>query len=141
MLGGKKLKPENIPRQPKTMFFVLDGVSTRFENHQSKPTALDLKSYLADQFDVSFDCFFVSCGSRVFRDEDIISGLPPFAIVVKSKDVGGKGGFGSLLRGGQSGFIDKSFTNNNTACRDLEGRRIRHVSRLVFIPNLSLIPF
>jgi len=37
---------------------------------------------------------------------------------------GGKGGFGALLRGqGRDGKI----TDNFDACRDLSGRRIRHV--------------
>jgi hypothetical protein len=38
--------------------------------------------------------------------------------------LGGKGGFGALLRGqGRDGKI----TDNFDACRDLSGRRIRHV--------------
>ena len=39
--------------------------------------------------------------------------------------VGGKGGFGALLRGlGR----DPSKTTNQDACRDLHGRRLRHVN-------------
>eukprot|EP01097_Dermamoeba_algensis_P009505 TRINITY_DN66_c0_g1_i1.p1 TRINITY_DN66_c0_g1~~TRINITY_DN66_c0_g1_i1.p1 ORF type:complete len:297 (-),score=100.81 TRINITY_DN66_c0_g1_i1:90-980(-) len=40
---------------------------------------------------------------------------------------GGKGGFGSLLRGGPQGVTLKKTTNFD-ACRDLNGRRIRHVN-------------
>ncbi len=38
--------------------------------------------------------------------------------------VGGKGGFGALLRSGARG----SQTANFDACRDLSGRRLRHVN-------------
>ena len=38
--------------------------------------------------------------------------------------VGGKGGFGALLRSGARG----SKTENFDACRDLNGRRLRHVN-------------
>jgi len=41
---------------------------------------------------------------------------------------GGKGGFGSLLRGSQPGAA-KITTTNFGACRDLNGRRIRHVEQ------------
>jgi len=40
---------------------------------------------------------------------------------------GGKGGFGSLLRGGNTRVGQKKTTNFD-ACRDLNGRRIRHAS-------------
>eukprot|EP01091_Cochliopodium_minus_P012030 TRINITY_DN3557_c0_g1_i1.p1 TRINITY_DN3557_c0_g1~~TRINITY_DN3557_c0_g1_i1.p1 ORF type:complete len:330 (-),score=119.61 TRINITY_DN3557_c0_g1_i1:6-995(-) len=39
---------------------------------------------------------------------------------------GGKGGFGSLLRGGPKGVKVNRVTNKD-ACRDLSGRRLRHV--------------
>ena len=38
--------------------------------------------------------------------------------------LGGKGGFGALLRSGARG----SQTENFDACRDLSGRRLRHVN-------------
>ena len=40
--------------------------------------------------------------------------------------LGGKGGFGSLLKGQQA---VKKKTKNNDACRNLEGRRMRHVNQ------------
>ncbi|KAF2075028.1 hypothetical protein CYY_003680 [Polysphondylium violaceum] len=41
--------------------------------------------------------------------------------------VGGKGGFGSLLRG-NSKKVGQKKTTNFEACRDLSGRRLRHVN-------------
>jgi ubiquitin len=40
---------------------------------------------------------------------------------------GGKGGFGSLLRGNSGSAISRATTNFD-ACRDLQGRRMRHVN-------------
>lgn len=41
--------------------------------------------------------------------------------------LGGKGGFGSLLRGAATKAGQKK-TNNFDACRDMSGRRLRHVN-------------
>ena len=51
------------------------------------------------------------------------SRLPMIALM---RLCGGKGGFGSLLRGGQPGKMAKKITNFG-ACRDISGRRLRHV--------------
>lgn len=40
---------------------------------------------------------------------------------------GGKGGFGSLLRGAATKVGQKKM-NNFDACRDMSGRRLRHVN-------------
>ncbi|CAG9335806.1 unnamed protein product [Blepharisma stoltei] len=49
---------------------------------------------------------------------------PDFIVCVSLKVCGGKGGFGSLLRGqGMFARVD-----NFEACRDLNGRRIRHIN-------------
>ena len=68
----------------------------------------------------------VACGARVYapaREPDAC--LPAgSACTLLLRVAGGKGGFGSLLRGaGTSGAA----TTNQDACRDLSGRRIRHV--------------
>lgn len=48
---------------------------------------------------------------------------PHWTVVVSGRVVGGKGGFGTLLRGQKGG---RKKTRNFDACRDLSGRRIRH---------------
>ena len=68
----------------------------------------------------------VSCGAQVHAPaHDPTTCLSPnssFHLLLRLD--GGKGGFGSLLRGaGTSGAA----TTNQDACRDLSGRRIRHV--------------
>jgi hypothetical protein len=68
----------------------------------------------------------VSCGARVYAPaREPRARLPAgSACSLLLRVAGGKGGFGSLLRGaGTSGAA----TTNQDACRDLSGRRIRHV--------------
>ena len=53
---------------------------------------------------------------------------PPFcAVRVASRILGGKGGFGTLLKG-QSRQAGAKTTTDFGACRDLQGRRLRHVN-------------
>jgi hypothetical protein len=57
-----------------------------------------------------------------------VSFAPPFCdIRVKSCIRGGKGGFGTLLKG-QSRQAGAKLTTDFGACRDLQGRRLRHVN-------------
>ncbi|KAI4355230.1 hypothetical protein L6164_004023 [Bauhinia variegata] len=69
---------------------------------------------------------------RLEDDKAIISCSPDgdemFPIVhLLSRLAGGKGGFGSLLRGAATKAGQKK-TNNFDACRDMSGRRLRHVN-------------
>ncbi|CAL9128288.1 unnamed protein product [Musa textilis] len=69
-------------------------------------------------------------GSRAISDETVISastdGLFP-SVSLLLRLPGGKGGFGSLLRGAATKAGQKK-TNNFDACRDMSGRRLRHVN-------------
>uniref|UniRef100_S4RR83 SDE2 telomere maintenance homolog (S. pombe) n=1 Tax=Petromyzon marinus TaxID=7757 RepID=S4RR83_PETMA len=69
------------------------------------------------------DDVFVLCNGRLARDEDVV--VPACCYRLHAKLLGGKGGFGSMLRalGAQ---IEK--TTNREACRDLSGRRLRDVN-------------
>lgn len=66
-------------------------------------------------------------GTRQLQDEHILRadehGMFPFCTLL-GRLLGGKGGFGSLLRGSQS----QKKTTNFDACRDMNGRRLRHVN-------------
>ncbi len=53
---------------------------------------------------------------------------PPFATITSISSLrGGKGGFGTLLKG-QSRQAGAKLTTDFGACRDLQGRRLRHVN-------------
>ncbi|XP_008776845.1 replication stress response regulator SDE2 [Phoenix dactylifera] len=69
-------------------------------------------------------------GSREILDETLISAspdglFPSCSLLLRLR--GGKGGFGSLLRGAATKAGQKK-TNNFDACRDMSGRRLRHVN-------------
>ncbi|CAA6671561.1 unnamed protein product [Spirodela intermedia] len=69
-------------------------------------------------------------GLREIRDETLISAsedgiFPSCSLLLRLR--GGKGGFGSLLRGAATKAGQKK-TNNFDACRDMSGRRLRHVN-------------
>ncbi|KAL6046558.1 Autophagy 6 isoform 1 [Balamuthia mandrillaris] len=64
------------------------------------------------------------CSSPFFFGE---SGGHPLFLRFGLRLAGGKGGFGSLLRGGDSRVGQKKTTNFD-ACRDLQGRRLRHAN-------------
>lgn len=69
-------------------------------------------------------------GSREVFDETLISAspdglFPSCSLLLRLR--GGKGGFGSLLRGAATKAGQKK-TNNFDACRDMSGRRLRHVN-------------
>lgn len=58
----------------------------------------------------------------------ITSWAPPFCTITSiSQILGGKGGFGTLLKG-QSRQAGARLTTDFGACRDLQGRRLRHVN-------------
>jgi hypothetical protein len=73
----------------------------------------------------------VTGGLGNVSDESLIrcpEGLAVFpSVQVLGRLVGGKGGFGSLLRGAATKAGQKK-TNNFDACRDMSGRRLRHVN-------------
>ncbi|XP_024020957.1 replication stress response regulator SDE2 [Morus notabilis] len=68
-------------------------------------------------------------GTSQLRDDSVISSdgghFPAVFLTLRLR--GGKGGFGSLLRGAGSKAWQKK-TSNFDACRDMSGRRLRHVN-------------
>lgn len=66
----------------------------------------------------------ISCGSRVLRPADGRLPLDPPTCHLLLALAGGKGGFGSNLRAAAR----NAATSNFDACRDLSGRRMRHVN-------------
>jgi Replication stress response SDE2 C-terminal/SPRY domain/Silencing defective 2 N-terminal ubiquitin domain len=64
-------------------------------------------------------------------DLEVSNYAPPFCNCrVTSRVRGGKGGFGTLLKG-QSRQASANTTKDFSACRDLQGRRLRHVNEAV----------
>ena len=74
-----------------------------------------------------FEQRLICNGKQVYAGDSLCTSELVY-VDVKLRVCGGKGGFGSLLRGGQPGAHKKKNTNFG-ACRDLNGRRIRHVKQ------------
>uniref|UniRef100_A0A6N2MZR2 Ubiquitin-like domain-containing protein n=1 Tax=Salix viminalis TaxID=40686 RepID=A0A6N2MZR2_SALVM len=66
------------------------------------------------------------CGGFQLNDDAIIT-TPESTVYLLLRLLGGKGGFGSLLRGAATKAGQKK-TDNFDACRDMSGRRLRHVN-------------
>ncbi|KYQ47627.1 UPF0667 protein C1orf55 like protein [Trachymyrmex zeteki] len=82
----------------------------------------ELKQEIERETNLSCDQYYVLHNGRLIQEDDICSS--GYATVVP-RLLGGKGGFGSMLRaiGAQ---IEK--TTNREACRDLSGRRLRDIN-------------
>ncbi|KAF9687914.1 hypothetical protein SADUNF_Sadunf02G0142700 [Salix dunnii] len=66
------------------------------------------------------------CGGFQLNDDAMIT-TPGSTVYLLLRLLGGKGGFGSLLRGAATKAGQKK-TDNFDACRDMSGRRLRHVN-------------
>jgi len=75
------------------------------DEHGGFVSVKSIRQDISDRDGISCDDFYLLCNGRPLYDYeqislDIISTLPP--IHVKLRLLGGKGGFGSLLRGGST---------------------------------------
>jgi hypothetical protein len=107
------------------------GRSSLFSSSKSETSFGFLKDHIARVAGVPYEQFSLKTPSGyIYNDEQLDT------IITRAKNAticlelhlgldGGKGGFGSLLRGGQ-GLNHKKTTNFNS-CRDLNGRRMRIV--------------
>uniref|UniRef100_A0A7N0UAW8 Uncharacterized protein n=1 Tax=Kalanchoe fedtschenkoi TaxID=63787 RepID=A0A7N0UAW8_KALFE len=77
------------------------------------------------------DLLYLVSQNRLLRPETLIVADPGTrlfpSVSLVARLLGGKGGFGSLLRGAATKAGHKK-TNNFDACRDMSGRRLRHVN-------------
>lgn len=84
-----------------------------------------LRSHLKDIFCIDEDSYYLVTNGRKLSSHENPSTSPFSTVHVIPRVLGGKGGFGSMLRaiGAQ---IEK--TTNREACRDLSGRRLRDIN-------------
>lgn len=104
-------------------------VCLSFEPHDDH-TVSDLKRRLASMTHIdSTDQRISTLGGRPLSDDDLLFNDPqgPVTFNLSLRLLGGKGGFGSMLRA-QGGRMNAQKTTNFEACRDLQGRRIRTVN-------------
>eukprot|EP00245_Coleochaete_scutata_P006034 TRINITY_DN20146_c0_g1_i1.p1 TRINITY_DN20146_c0_g1~~TRINITY_DN20146_c0_g1_i1.p1 ORF type:complete len:395 (-),score=112.31 TRINITY_DN20146_c0_g1_i1:542-1726(-) len=106
----------------------LDGRTQCLQFKARQLSVVELKVRLQEIHGIPTSCQRIVTGTRELHNDSILhaseNGLFPFCTLLL-RLVGGKGGFGSLLRGaGQN--VKK--TSNFDACRDMSGRRLRHVN-------------
>lgn len=104
-------------------------LSLSFASDESVAVKL-IKKQIEDKDGLPCSEIRLTCNGKILTDEYIFSSeelqnLPVLRIYLRLN--GGKGGFGSLLRGGNARVGQKKTTNFD-ACRDLNGRRIRHTN-------------
>uniref|UniRef100_A0A1D1Y4G9 UPF0667 protein C1orf55 n=1 Tax=Anthurium amnicola TaxID=1678845 RepID=A0A1D1Y4G9_9ARAE len=109
---------------------LLDGRTQCLQVPSTTVSGEALKGYLVARTGVPLQLQRLVSGCREIRDETLISAsddgiFPSCSLLLRLR--GGKGGFGSLLRGAATKAGQKK-TNNFDACRDMSGRRLRHVN-------------
>ncbi|PKI40493.1 hypothetical protein CRG98_039129 [Punica granatum] len=88
--------------------------------------ALAVKQRISDIAKLPVSQQRLICAGRQLDDAALIPS-PDSTVHLLLRLRGGKGGFGSLLRGAATKAGQKK-TNNFDACRDMSGRRLRHVN-------------
>ncbi|KAJ7007829.1 replication stress response regulator SDE2-like [Populus alba x Populus x berolinensis] len=106
---------------------VLDG-KTKVLNFKtpSSCTAQAIKQQIFQVTQIPIHYQRLMCRGFQLNDDSIIT-TPESTVYLLLRLLGGKGGFGSLLRGAATKAGQKK-TNNFDACRDMSGRRLRHVN-------------
>ncbi|MCD7471260.1 hypothetical protein HAX54_011594 [Datura stramonium] len=128
----------------KALNFTTPSISTLTLKHKIQ-SLTSIPSHLqlllpSNSFYPLHDHQMLNLTNRLPETRNIINGSPenitnwsldkgdfPVAVHLLLRLKGGKGGFGSLLRGAATKAGQKK-TNNFDACRDMSGRRIRHVN-------------
>ncbi|XP_042480878.1 replication stress response regulator SDE2 [Macadamia integrifolia] len=109
---------------------LLDGKSVDLKFPFPTISGETLKSHLYELTRIPPQHQRLCTGCRDISEETLIvaaeDGLFP-SVHLLLRLLGGKGGFGSLLRGAATKAGQKK-TNNFDACRDMSGRRLRHVN-------------
>ncbi|XP_077251281.1 ubiquitin-like superfamily protein [Tasmannia lanceolata] len=109
---------------------LLDGRTQCLQISSPTISGLSLKQNLQTKTKIPLQSLRLVSGSREISNESLISAsednlFPSCNLLLRLR--GGKGGFGSLLRGAATKAGQKK-TNNFDACRDMSGRRLRHVN-------------
>ncbi|PIA49019.1 hypothetical protein AQUCO_01300104v1 [Aquilegia coerulea] len=108
---------------------LLNGKTVTLKFSDETISGESIKSFLYDLTQIPPQHQRLITGSQRIDDKTLIK-VPNgefFTINLLLRLLGGKGGFGSLLRGAATKAGQKK-TNNFDACRDMSGRRLRHVN-------------
>jgi hypothetical protein len=93
-------------------------------------TVLDLKNELAERFGIPADEQLLTSPACPLLADEHAADIPELATVyLRVRCLGGKGGFGAMLRGQNTRPGMKKIQSNTGAMRDLSGKRLRHVEQ------------
>ncbi|KAF8379692.1 hypothetical protein HHK36_029136 [Tetracentron sinense] len=109
---------------------LLDGKSVTLRFTSPTVSGESIKDYLYELTRIPTEHQRLLAEGRQINEETLITAnegrlFPTVHLLLRL--IGGKGGFGSLLRGAATKAGQKK-TNNFDACRDMSGRRLRHVN-------------
>lgn len=97
----------------------------------STPCVLEIKQRLAVLEGIPADFILLTINGRIVSDSTFVRPVGSEFVVMRATIAGGvaggKGGFGAMLRA-QAKQAGKKKTTDFGACRDLSGRRLRHVN-------------
>ncbi|CEO99969.1 Replication stress response SDE2 C-terminal [Plasmodiophora brassicae] len=103
-----------------------DGRTTCLNFDDGREVSIgDVRCAISDRLSIPYGHVVLRRASDFCPDEDVVE-VGTTCLDLNGRLLGGKGGFGSLLRG-SSAKVGQKATSNFTACRDLSGRRVRHV--------------
>lgn len=117
----------NRPRLRQLFLRLSDGSTIPFILPHGNISISSLKQFLFRRTNVPPSSQLLTLCGRVLPDCHDASIPPNSTLSLSVKLCGGKGGFGSLLRGAATKAGQKK-TSNFDACRDMSGRRLRHVN-------------
>ncbi|KAA8516174.1 hypothetical protein F0562_019353 [Nyssa sinensis] len=109
---------------------LLDGKHKTLNFRSPAISVTSIKHRICEIITIPIEHQRLVCNGRQLEDQTILSTdgahlFPTVHVLLRLR--GGKGGFGSLLRGAATKAGQKK-TNNFDACRDMSGRRLRHVN-------------
>ncbi|ERN09338.1 protein SDE2 homolog [Amborella trichopoda] len=108
---------------------LLDGQTRCIQIENPRITGSSLKNLIRERTGIPVPFQRLVAGALEISETSLLSSInglfPSCTLLLRLR--GGKGGFGSLLRGAATKAGQKK-TNNFDACRDMSGRRLRHVN-------------
>lgn len=105
---------------------LLDGKTTLLSFTSPSIPAISIKDQIHQLTKIPTHSQILISNSKILADETLVFSNGS-TVHLSLRLRGGKGGFGSLLRGAATKAGQKK-TNNFDACRDMSGRRLRHVN-------------
>lgn len=111
------------------IFLNLNGKTILFEINPDSNISEIYKS-----FNINPKKNYITCESKLLSDDSDLSMMDYKTLYINSRILGGKGGFGSQLKGRKR---TKKQTKNFDSCRDLQGRRLKIVNQERMIKNYN----